>query len=46
MMKKFLLMAVMTMIAFTVCSQKKSNQQETKKEMKTLVAYFSCTGIT
>lgn len=46
MMKKFLLMAVMTMIAFTACSQKKSNQQETKKEMKTLVAYFSCTGNT
>lgn len=46
MMKKFLLMAVMTMIAFTACSQKKSNQQETKKEMNTLVAYFSCTGNT
>lgn len=46
MMKKFLLMAVMTMIAFTACSQKKSNQQETKKDMKTLVAYFSCTGNT
>lgn len=46
MMKKFLLMAVMTMIAFTACSQKKSNQQETKKEMNILVAYFSCTGNT
>ena len=45
-MKKIVLFAVMALMAFTACSQKKSNQQETTKEMKTLIAYFSCTGNT
>lgn len=46
MMKKILCLAVMAVMVFAACSQKKSNQQETTEEMKTLVAYFSCTGNT
>lgn len=43
-MKKIFLLITIAMLGLVACSQKNNKQQT--KEMKTLVAYFSCTGNT
>ena len=50
-MKRFFLMALAATLALAACSQSKNNNKEnntakTQKEMKTLVAYFSASGVT
>ena len=43
-MKKTMMMAALLAISLSACSQ--GNEQKESKQMKTLVAYFSATGIT
>lgn len=50
-MKRLILLAVATVLTLSACSQQKSQNKETAenvptKEMKTLVTYFSASGVT
>ena len=46
MMRKTILFALAALVGLSACSQKSEKQSEEPKEAKTLVAYFSASGVT
>lgn len=46
MMRKTILFALAALVGLSACSQKSEKQREEPKEAKTLVAYFSASGVT
>ena len=47
-MKRFIILSLAGLLAFAACSQEKSknNEKNNQNEMKTLVTYFSASGVT